>query len=320
MLNPVRPYIQIARIDHWFKNAFMLLGIVLAFFFRPELLGMKAYGSIVLGLFATCIVASSNYVLNELLDAPLDREHPTKRFRPAACGLIKPWIAILEWLGLGALGIGLAFVINTPFGLAATALWVMGVAYNVPPIRTKELPYIDVLSESVNNPIRLLLGWFALVPMLWPPISLMVSYWMAGAFFMASKRYAEYRAIGDPTKAASYRRSFAHYNEPRLLTSMIYYMAACALCAGVFMVRYRPELVLLIPVVAAFFGSYFKLSLAEDSPVQAPENLWRHKGFMFWTAVTTLGFIGLMFVEIKGLDAYLGLPEDIPETLWKIPR
>ncbi len=31
----------------------------------------------------------------------------------------------------------------------------MGLVHNVPPVRSKELPYIDVLSESVNNPIRL---------------------------------------------------------------------------------------------------------------------------------------------------------------------
>ena len=31
------PYIQIARIDHWFKNVFMLLGVLLAWFYEPSL-------------------------------------------------------------------------------------------------------------------------------------------------------------------------------------------------------------------------------------------------------------------------------------------
>jgi hypothetical protein len=47
--------------------------------------------------------------------------------------------------------------------MVAPWLWVMGVVYNVKPIRSKELPYLDVLSESINNPIRLLLGWFPLI-------------------------------------------------------------------------------------------------------------------------------------------------------------
>ena len=32
----VWPYVQIARVDHWFKNAFMLLGVVLAVFYQPQ--------------------------------------------------------------------------------------------------------------------------------------------------------------------------------------------------------------------------------------------------------------------------------------------
>ena len=38
-LAAVLPYIRIARVDHWFKNSFMLLGVVLAFFYQPELMG-----------------------------------------------------------------------------------------------------------------------------------------------------------------------------------------------------------------------------------------------------------------------------------------
>ena len=36
----------------------------------------------------------------------------------------------------------------------------MGCVYNIPPVRSKDLPYVDVLSEAINNPIRMLAGWF----------------------------------------------------------------------------------------------------------------------------------------------------------------
>ena len=122
----------------------------------------------------------------------------------------------------------------------ASAAWllVMGLIYNIPPVRSKELPYLDVLSESVNNPIRLLLGWFALTDALVPPISLMIAYWMAGAFFMAAKRWAEYKSINDPEAAAAYRRSFKWYNLDRLMVSMFFYSITCALFLGVFIIRF----------------------------------------------------------------------------------
>ena len=77
----IKAYIQIARIDHWFKNVFMALGVILAVFFRPELFTLDSAVTVAVSVAITCIIASSNYVLNETLDAPLDRLHPTKRHR-----------------------------------------------------------------------------------------------------------------------------------------------------------------------------------------------------------------------------------------------
>ena len=165
----IRPYIQLARIDHWFKNAFMLFGTILAFFFEPSLFRLDVVPTLVIAFLATCLVASSNYVLNEVLDAPFDRKHPTKRNRPAAAEKVRrrsPWPS--GWRS-APLGVGLGLVVHPYFAASALALWVMGIVYNVRPIRTKEVPYLDVLSESVNNALRLLLGWFALIQSQFPP-------------------------------------------------------------------------------------------------------------------------------------------------------
>ena len=66
-------YVAIARPDHWFKNGFMLLGVVLALSYQPGVLHGRAWWQLAVAVVATCLVASSNYVLNEILDAPHDR-------------------------------------------------------------------------------------------------------------------------------------------------------------------------------------------------------------------------------------------------------
>ena len=319
-MRAILPYIEIARIDHWFKNLFMVLGIVLALFHAPELAtSWAAWSQVALGVFATCIVASSNYVINELLDAPTDREHPTKRHRPVPSGRVKPAFAIAEWIALGALGVGLAFSINRPFGLSALALWTMGVIYNVRPIRSKELPYIDVLSESINNPLRLLLGWYALVPDRFPPTSLLLSYWLIGAYFMAMKRLAEYRFIDDPAVAASYRRSFRHYDETRLLVSIMFYATGCAFFGGVFIERYKTELVLFLPFAAGFCAYYMKLGLMPDSPVQNPERLHKVRGFLAYGVLCFVIFVALMFGEIPPLRGLFEVMPSRLDPLWTWP-
>jgi 4-hydroxybenzoate polyprenyltransferase len=314
----VWPYVQIARVDHWVKNAFMLLGVVVALFYDPGALSWGSVAVLAVAVGATCLIASSNYVLNELIDGPTDRLHPEKRHRPVPSGQVRAPLAYTEWILLGAAGLLLAGLVNRYFVLAAAWLWVMGIAYNVPPIRTKEWPYLDVLSEAVNNVIRLLLGWFALIPDRLPPLSLMLAYWMAGAFFMATKRFGEYRRIGDPVRAAGYRRSFGHYSEERLLVSMMFYVTACALFSGVFIVRYHLELVLFVPFAAGFFAYYLKLGLQVDSPAQHPERLHRERGFLVYTVGITLLFVVLMFVRIPVLYEWFTVEATGSGSLWQL--
>jgi 4-hydroxybenzoate polyprenyltransferase len=312
------PYLEIARADHWFKNAFMLLGVILAVFYEPSVAAWSSLAPLGLGVIATCLVASSNYVLNEVLDAPGDLLHPEKKFRPVPSGRVKPAIAYVEWLAFAAAGLGLALVINKYFFFAALSLWVMGILYNVPPIRTKEWPYLDVLSESINNPIRLLLGWFALVTTHVPPVSLAIAYWMIGAYFMAMKRFAEYRHIGDKRVAAAYRRSFEYYTEDRLLGSLMFYSTTCALFAGIFIVRYHLELILFAPIGAGVFAYYMHLGLKPDSPVQNPERLYRERGFFTYMLVATVLFIVLMFTSIPGIYHVFNVEPVRMSPLWTL--
>lgn len=314
----VWPYVEIARVDHWFKNSFMVLGVVLAVFYHPNLLTWAMAPRLMLAVLATCLVASSNYVLNELLDGPLDALHPQKRLRPVPAGRVNRAFGFAEWIALGVVGLALASQINVSFAVAASWLWVMGFLYNVPPIRTKEWPYLDVLSEAVNNPIRLLLGWFALLDRTVPPVSLLISYWMIGAFFMAMKRYAELRHIGDAQVAAAYRRSFAYYTEERLLVSILFYATTCALFAGIFIVRYHLELILFAPLAGGVFAHYLKLGLLHDSPTQHPERLYKHRGFVVYLVVCFCVFVALMFIEIPVLYEWFNVDPSTTPPLWRL--
>jgi 4-hydroxybenzoate polyprenyltransferase len=314
------PYIQIARIDHWFKNTFMLLGVLVAFFYQPAALTWASIPQVALGLLATCLIASSNYVINELLDGFTDRFHPDKKHRPVPSGQIRFGFAICEWLLIGTAGAIVAFQLSLSFAVSALMLWLMGIAYNVPPLRTKELPYLDVLSESVNNPLRLLLGWFVLIPHKVPPLSLVLAYWMVGAFFMATKRFAEYRHIGDAKAASQYRKSFGYYTENCLLVSMFFYAIICALFSGIFIVRYRIELILFVPFAAGFFAYYLKMGLQDDSPAQRPEKLYREKGFVGYLVFSMVVLVLLMLVQVPVLYTLFNVEPARIDPLWTIGR
>lgn len=295
-------HISILRPDHWFKQVFALPGVAAALSDSTGNIPGGIWGRFVIGVGSICLVTSSNYVINELLDAPSDLLHPTKCLRPVPSGQVNVPLAYVEWLAAMVIGVGLGFTINPQFGFTMLALWLMGCIYNISPVRSKDLPYLDVLSESVNNPLRMLAGWYVTGINAFAPTSLLFSYWMVGCYFMALKRYAEYNEIGDPDRAAAYRASFAYYTPSRLLVSVMFYASAAMLFLGAFVMRYRLELILAFPLIAVVMAIYLSLAFKPDSAVINPEKLYREKTLMLAVAVCAALMLVLLFVDIPALN------------------
>jgi 4-hydroxybenzoate polyprenyltransferase len=296
-------HLRIMRLDHSIKQIFIIPGIVLAMAMTGSGLSAKVLIRILIGLVASTLIACSNYVVNEILDAPFDRLHPIKKNRPAASGLVHLGWGYAQWIVMMLAGMALASYLGRGFLLSAAALWIMGCVYNIQPIRSKDIPYVDVLSESINNPLRFCLGWYSVVTAILPPASLLVSYWMLGCYFMSLKRFSEYRQIADPAAAAAYRSSFRHYSEESLLNSATFYAAACMLFFGAFMMRYRIELILSFPVVAWLMAVYFSLSFRHESAVQNPERLYREPKLMIPLGICVALIVLLLFVNLPWIAA-----------------
>jgi decaprenyl-phosphate phosphoribosyltransferase len=294
-------HIEIARIEDWVKNVFVLPGIVVALSVDRARLASWSWTHFALGMLAICLIASSNYVLNEILDAPFDRLHPTKSNRAVPSGRVNVAWAYVQWIALMVVGLALGLLISKLFTLTLLALWVMGCIYNISPIRSKDLPYVDVLSEAINNPLRMLAGWYLAGTTLLAPTSLLLSYWMVGCYFMAIKRFAEFRDIGDHHRSASYRKSFAFYNERRLMVSIMFYGSHAMLFFGAFIMRYRLELILAFPLVALVMALYLSLAFKPDSPVQRPEGLYREPALMAAVIVCAALMLILLFVDVPVL-------------------
>jgi decaprenyl-phosphate phosphoribosyltransferase len=301
-LDTWKAHLEICRIDHWVKNVFVLPGVLVALEFASPQPGLVA--RLLIGLLAIGFTASSNYVINEVLDAPFDRTHPKKRLRPVPSGRVSLLFAFVQWLALIAAGLALASCISLPFAATLAVLWMMGCLYNIPPVRTKDVPYLDVLSESVNNPLRMLAGWYIVNPPYFPSTNLLLSYWMIGAYLMALKRFAEFREIGNHSVVAGYRKSFRYYTEPRLLVSVMFYASASMLFAGAFIIRYKMELILAFPLMAWVMAEYMRLAFEPESAVQAPEKLYKEPKLMFSVLLCTLVMATLLFIKLPFLAAF----------------
>ena len=300
----MKKYLKIMRIDHWIKQLFILPGYVSALFIINKEIDVQLIIRFLLALIGTSMIASANYVINEYLDRDFDKYHPVKKKRVLVDTSIKKSSVIFLWLLLTIVGLLFGYFINFMFMCMQILLLIMGIVYNVKPMRTKDIPILDVLSESVNNVIRLLMGWFIVSANTLPPVSLAIGYWLTGSFLMNTKRYAEYRMINNRQTAKLYRKSFGYYTENSLMIISFFYAMLSIFFVGIFLIKYKIELLLLMPFLIGLFCYYFYLSFRSDSVVQKPEKLYKERGLVLYCLFLIILFILLLLIDIPILDIF----------------
>ena len=122
---------------------------------------------------------------------------------------------------------------------------------------------------------------------------------------MAAKRLSEYREIvaayGKPL-LCKYRKSFGGYTELSLLISCFDYAMLSSFCLSVFLIKYRIEYVLLIPVTICLFSVYLALAMQPGSSAQRPERLFRERELTIIIVILAAVFLITTFVDYPMLD------------------
>jgi len=293
------------RLERWPRSTAIFLGSAAyvflhrgSFTFPNILLLLHHLG---LSFLLTWFISTANYIINEILDAPYDIHHPTKRHRPLVKGEINiiPFSLLGLVLILSALLLAYIFF-SPPFFLSLLALLIAGFIYNLRPVRTKDIPFLDAISESANNPIRFLIGWFALSPShIFPPLSLLLSWWSFGNFLLVAKRLSELRFLKD--KAGDYRTSLKRYSKRSLLLGMVASALVFFLTYFYFAVDVRLQsLFFLTPFLLFYFFLFFKKTLKEKEVMEEPEQLLKQPQFALYTLLLALLFFLIFFLDKPG--------------------
>jgi 4-hydroxybenzoate polyprenyltransferase len=215
-------YFDFLRINEWYKNVTVLIGIVFAIFLLKISFNQISLINSLIVIFLSCLMSSANYALNAIVDRNLDKKHPTKKFRPLPSKKINLTDAFLIMISLLVSSLTISYLL---FGINITfflfLLFVAALFYNIKPIRLKDVPYVDVLSESINNPIRFLIGWF-LFANAFPNVLILIIIWTSACFLMTRKRLNELAEFGE--KINNYRGTFRYYSKKSLGIAMSFYM------------------------------------------------------------------------------------------------
>jgi decaprenyl-phosphate phosphoribosyltransferase len=202
---PVLAALVTARPRQWIKNV-----LVIAAAGAAGALGRPGVPLRVgLACVAFCLIASGIYAINDVRDAPEDRLHPRKRFRPVAAGELAPRTAVGLGLAWMTLGLALCVAIRPLLAVVGGSYVALTLSYT---LLWRHLLLLDVIAIAGGFVLRAVAGGVA------APVTL--SRWFilvvtgAAVFVAAGKRFSELQRV--EREGTGRRRVLAHYNSARL--------------------------------------------------------------------------------------------------------
>jgi 4-hydroxybenzoate polyprenyltransferase len=298
-------YLRMARVDHYIKNTFIIPGFAFQILFFDLGVDAGVISKLIVAFVSTCLISSANYTINEFLDRKFDAVHPIKSRRSASQNELKLLVVCLQYFLFAVFGLLLSSYCSREVFILEASLLLMGILYNVAPFRFKDIAVLDVLSESVNNPLRFAIGWYAASNLQVVPTSALISYFGSGIFLMSLKRYAELAMLGGD--AGSYRKSFNGWNPNKLLVVAIAGGLFGAVFMGIFFVLWKIELVLTTPFMILLFSYYLFMSLSLSDAAHAPEKLYKDRVLIVLTLIFGLSFVVFLNLNIGSMESLINV-------------
>lgn len=246
-----RALVQLLRPRQWIKNIFVFAPVVFAGLF----LDGDAIGRALAAAALFSVAASSVYLLNDLVDAERDRQHPTKRYtRPIAAGQVSSPQA-LTLLGALCSVLLLALAAWPAVGLVVALYLAINVAYS---FKLKHVPVVDLFCIATGFVLRVWVGALAVAV---PLSSWMLITTLCLALYLAAiKRRQELARSGSSGRAVLGAYSVAlldRYAEMAAVSSILFY--------GLYVMEVRPQLTVTIPLVIFGLFRYWFIVEQQDA-------------------------------------------------------
>ena len=210
------------RPEQWTKNLLVFAGVI----FSMELFQLRAVGLSLAAFGVFCALSSVVYLVNDIMDREVDRQHPLKKWRPIASGDLSPATAALAAALIAAGALIAAFSVRLSFGVVSVVYIALQMLYSGP---LKQVVIVDVLVIAAGFVLRAVAG--AVV------IGVVISQWLLvcttqlALFLALSKRRHELVLLADG--ASGHRKILGEYS-PYLLDQMIGVVTASTLIAYTF--------------------------------------------------------------------------------------
>ncbi len=216
----LKALIEAMRPKQWAKNIFIFAPLV----FDQKLFHPLYLARTVAGFVLLCLISGAVYLMNDLVDAEKDRQHPRKRNRPIASGRLSPRLALAAAVLIPMIGLPLGFLLDPLFGGILLGYLALQVAYS---FVLKNAVIIDALAVAAGFVLRVAAGIPLVEAERFSPW-IYTCMGLLALFISFSKRRHELTLLGE--NANGHRESLGEYSV-LLLDQFILIVTAATLVA-----------------------------------------------------------------------------------------
>jgi 4-hydroxybenzoate polyprenyltransferase len=270
----IKATIRLLRPQQWVKNAFLVAPLI----FSKHLFSIEYLDTTILALIVFSLVSSSVYIVNDIADREADRQHPIKKNRPIASGLISIPEAIVTFVVVLAIIVIAGKDLNYRFQLTALIYFVLNLSYS---FGLKKVILVDVFVIAAGFMLRVLAGAYAIAVLISPWLVLCTLF--VSVFLAISKRRGELMLVKN-TEGYSGRAVLQQYDIGLMDQLMTIAAAGMAISYALYTVAERTVTIfgtdnLIFTTVFVLFGIFRYLFLVrrkenDDNPAHVLITDW----------------------------------------------
>lgn len=192
----IHTFARALRVNQWMKNAIVFTAVI----FSGKLFDVDIFVRTLIAFGIFCLLSSTSYLLNDIIDYPYDKKHPIKRLRPIASGEVSMQQATFAVFILSVVSLILSLLFSVSFFFIALLFILLHFFYS---LYLKKHPTIDIFSISFSFLLRAIAG--EVISGYHIPIWLLLTIFFVSLFMATVKRHAELITHGRETRESLYK-------------------------------------------------------------------------------------------------------------------
>jgi 4-hydroxybenzoate polyprenyltransferase len=271
-------FLELLRVKQYYKNLIIFLALI----FLGKETTFEAIILTFIGFIALCLISSTNYIINDILDKDKDKLHPKKSQRPIASNYYSTTFAGTIAIITAIASLSISILISEKFFFLVLLLFFLTLFYS---LKLKEEIFLDITLISTNFIIRAISGIIIIEARLSP--------WLILCTFFLSLLLATGKRIHEFKTSKEHKNVLKYYTKDLLNKLLIISTTLLILSYSLYsFLSIYPILIYTIPISAYIILRYLYLIETNSNIPGELENFYKDKqlltALILWFIVTII--------------------------------